>query len=277
MADDAPTRGSGRTLVTLLAAVAAVAAVLAATLAWLVWRDLPTVEEIAEAVSIRLAKDGYLKQSHFDGRMDDLDKAVSLLLTAEEFRAAIAGLKRACCAGPSGAPPVSRIWVVFDNAQLDDAPAGTKPTDRLTRSSQGIAISETQLDRLDGLARALDACATPDRPVRLAIQGFSSTREFVDADGEPMDDSEELNLNAANFRAANVIAHLDSAEGSDTESNVEVIHDPWPTYADIRRPFFDSPEGIERTEQELLNRAVLVEIEDAGACAVEAVGEGSGG
>lgn len=271
MADDAPPRGSGRTLVTLLAAATVI---LAVTVAWLV-RDVPTVEEIAEAVSIRLAKDGYLKKDHFDSRIDDLDAAVSLLLTAEEFRAAIAGLKSACCAGPSGTPPVSRIWVVFDNAQLDDAPAGTASTERLTKASHGIAISGGQLERLDGLAAALDACATPDRPVRLNIRGFSSTREFVDEGGTSMEGSDDLNLNAANFRAANVVDQL--TDELDAESNVEVIHDPWPTYADIRRPFLDSPEGVERTEQELLNRSVLVEIEDAGACAVEAAGKGSGG
>lgn len=284
MADDAPPRGTGRTLVTLLAAVAAV---LAVTVAWLVWRgtDEPPccpqvdVKAIAEAVSIRLEEDGYLKQSHFDRRTDDLDAAVSLLLTAEEFRAAIAGLKRACCAGPSGAPPVSRIWVVFDNAQLDEEDAtGTDPLNRLTESSHGIAISEAQRERLDGLARALDACATPDRPVRLKIQGFSSTREFVGEGGIALPDSESLNLKAANLRAANVSDHLDPpGEGSDTESNVKVSHVRWTSYADIRRPFLDAPEGIDSTEQELLNRSVLVEIEDAGACAVEAAGKGSGG
>lgn len=281
MADDAPPRGSGRTLVSLLAAVAAV---LAVTVAWLVWRETDEppccpqvdVKAIAEAVSIRLEEDGYLKQSHFDSRMDDLDTAVSSLLTAEEFRAAIAGLKSACCAGPSGAPPVSRIWVVFDNARLDEEDAtGTDPLKRLTKSSHGIAISNGQLGRLNRLTAALYACATPDRPVRLKVQGFSSTREFVGVNG--IDGSNELNLKAANLRAANVTAHLESPEGSDTESNVEVRHVPWPDYADIRRPFLDAPEGIERTEQELLNRSVLVEIEDAGACAVEAAGKGSGG
>lgn len=271
MADDAPPRGSGRTLVTLLAAVAAV---LAATLAWLVWRGTdeppgcPTVDPppacpavditaIAEAVSVRLAEDGYLKKSHFDTVIAELKGT----------------LGSACCGDSSGRPPVSRIWVVFDNARLEDAPAGTPPTERLTETSHGIAISETQLDRLDGLARALDACATPDRPVRLNIHGFSSTREFVGEGGTSMEGSDDLNLNAANFRAANVVDHL--TDELDAESNVEVIHDPWPTYAAIRRPFFDSPEGVERTDQELLNRAVLVEIQDAGACAVEAVGEGS--
>ena len=289
MARQAQRRSAGQALVAVLAALAAALAVIVTWLAWSLLTEPPeppppppngpTVEAIAEAVSKRLADDGYLKRSHFDKRTDGLNTAVSSLLTADEFNAAIAELKRTrgsvCCGDGSGTPHVSRIWVVFDNARLDDAPAGAEGVpERLTKRSRGIAISGAQLERLDRLRDALRACATADRPVRLEIQGFSSTREFMGADGAPMRHSEALNLKAANLRAANVIDHLIRDDG-DAESTLAIRHVPWQTYADIRRPFLDAPEGVERAEQELLNRAVLVEVQDAGACAVEDMGEGS--
>lgn len=288
MARHAQGRSAGQALVAVLAALAAA---LAVVVVWLVWEDsteppppCPTcppvdVEAIAEAVSNRLDRDGFLKKSDFDGRMVGLDAAVLSLLRTGEFRTAIDDLKRAlgsaCCGDSAGTPAASRIWVVFDNAQLDEEDAtGTDPLEQLTKSSPGIAISKAQMGRLDRLRDALRACATADRPVRLKIQGFSSTREFVGSNGTPMRRSEALNLKAANLRAQNVIDHLSGGDG-DAKSTLAIRHVPWQTYAEIRRPFLDAPEGVDGTEQELLNRAVLVEVQDAGACAVEAMGEGS--
>ena len=158
-----------------------------------------------------------------------------------------------------------RIWVVFDNARLDE-------NEQLTAESHGIAISGGQRERLDKLAKALLACAAPDRPVRLKTQGYSSTREFVDDEGQRLGDSDELNLQAANLRAEVVKAHLlelNRAAGNPAEI-LDLGYIAWEEYKDIRRPFLDSHEEIESTDHEQLNRAVLVEVLDAGLCAVAA-------
>ena len=239
----------------------------------------PTPAQIAEAVSERLAKDGYLNRQAFDQRMDALDEAASALLKTEDFQRAVDDLKRilqSCCA--SGTPLVGskpRIWVVFENAKLNDDPTGTQSTiERLTADSRGIAISEEQRARLDPLAAALRACATPERRVRLNVQGYSSTREFLSAQGNPMPDSRALNVEAANLRAEAVIDHL-REQGVHADDGVDVLHAPWQGYADMRRPFLDSGNGLQGTNQELLNRAVHVEVLDAGGCADEAAGSGA--
>ena len=204
MADDTPTR-SGNPLAALLAAATAILAVAVAVL--VLWPpNGPDAATIAEAVSQRLEKDGYLKKDHFDQRMDRLIEAAASLLKTEDFERGLDDLKRALasCCGATNSPTVGlqpRIWVVFENARLD----GDK---RLTAESHGVAISGRQRERLDKLAQALIACAAPDRPVRLKIQGYSSTREFVDDEGQRLGDSDGLNLQAANLRAEGVKTHF---------------------------------------------------------------------
>lgn len=281
MAEVAQTRGWANMLATLLAAATIILAVVVVVLVRTIGDppNPPTVEAIAEAVSNRLEEDGYLKKKAFDQRMDRLDEAVSALLTTEDFQRAVGDLKRTLqsCCGTSGARSVGRqprIWVVFDNAKLDDDPTGTRPPiERLTADSRGIVINEDQQARLRLLATALRACATADRRVRLNIQGYSSTREFLDAQGRPMRDSEALNMKAANLRADSVIAHL-REQGAYADNGVDVLYAAWQEYTDIQRPFLDSREEFQSADQELLNRAVFVEVLDSGGCAVEA---GSGG
>lgn len=279
MADHAQTRP----LTALLAAATAILAIAVVLLAWWVIYGKPPTpppngldpETIAEAVSKRLEQDGYLKKDHFDQRMDGLDDAVSSLLKAEDFDRGLAELKRAlaaCCGNTPNPPPVGsrplqpRIWVMFDNARLNE-------DERLTAESHGIAISGPQIVRLDSLRRALLACASPEQPVRLRIQGYSSTRDFVNDEGKPLRGSKALNLQAANLRAEVVRAHL--LADPDANDRVEILHDPWQELTDIRRPFLDSHEEIESTDHELLNRTVLVAVLDAGKCAVGAAGGGN--
>ena len=270
MADDAPTR-AGNPLTALLGAATAILAIVVAVLALWPPPPCPDAATIAEAVSQRLEKDGYLKKDHFDGRMDRLNEAVSLLLKTEDFERGLADLKRALasCCGATNSPTVGlqpRIWVVFENARLDE-------DKRLTAQSHGIAISGRQRERLDKLAQALLACAAPDRPVRLKIQGYSSTREFVDDGGRRLPDSDDLNLQAANLRAEVVIGHLRS-QGLNEDAGVEIRHVDWQKYEDIRRPFLDSHEEVQSMDHELLNRAVFLEVLDAGKCAVDAASSG---
>ena len=276
MADDAQGRGGGKSLVAFLAAATAALAIVLALL--IIWPpNGPTPEEIAAAVSVRLERDGFLKKDAFDSRMDGLETKVSLLLTTERFDQAIAELKRAieaingtCCEGATATPPAARqprIWVTFDNARLNMDPTGAlAPLQRLTKDSDGIALSQEQQQRLNTLADALRTCALPDRRVRLRIQGYSSTREFVDAGGQPMRDSQELNVEAANLRAKVVIDHLSAGE----DDGVDIDHAAWKGYPQMRRPFLDAREEFENTAPERLNRTVLVEIRDAGGCALDA-------
>ena len=279
MADDAQGQGGGKSLVAFLAAATAALAIVLALL--IIWPpNGPTPEEIAAAVSARLEKDGFLKKDAFDSRMDGLETKVSLLLTTERFDQAIAELKRAieaingtCCEGPTATPPAARqprIWVTFENARLDKDPTGAlAPLRRLTQDSEGIALSGGQQQRLNALADALRTCALPDRRVRLRIQGYSSTREFVDAGGQPMRDSQALNVEAANLRAEAVIDHLRAARAGE-DNGVDIDHAAWKGYPQMRRPFLDARDEFESTAPELLNRTVLVEIRDAGGCALDA-------
>ena len=284
MAGEAPGRGTANLLATLLAASTAVLAIVVALLEWTIITGPPIVEvdvdarAIAKAVSAQLEADGFLKKIAFDERMGSLDAAVLKLLTAEEFQRSLESLKGAlgdACCGASPAVRQPRIWVVFDNARLEGGPPDTESSlVRLTEDSHGIAIRDGQRDRLNKLAAALRACATPERRVRLKVQGFSSTREFVDEDGMPMPDSAALNVKTANLRAKVVIDHLRERD-VDADNGVDVVHVRWQQYDDMHRPFLDSAEEIESTDQELLNRAVLVEVQDAGACAAQAAGGGN--
>ena len=281
MADDAQSRGEGNRLVPLLAAATVALAIAVALLVWVTWPPNGPgvdVDEIAAAVSKRLEEDGFLKKDAFDSRMDGLEEAVSLRLTTNDFNQAIADLKRAieaiegtCCDGPTVTPPVAgqpRIWVAFDNARLDEDPTGSlAPTQRLTKDSDGIALPDFQQERLNRLAAALRACALLDRRVRLRIQGYSSTREFVDAQGQRMPGSQTLNVEAANLRAGVVIDHLRN-RGLISDNGVDIDHVPWTDYPTMRRPFLDSREEFQSAAQELLNRVVLVEVHDAGGCAL---------
>ena len=284
MADDAQGRYEGNRLVPLLAVATAALAIAVALLVWVTWPpNGPGVDvdvnEIAAAVSKRLEKDGFLKKDAFDERMDGLEEAVSLRLTTNHFNQAIADLKRAieaingaCCDGSTAIPPVAhqpRIWVAFDNARLDEDPTGTlAPIQRLTKDSDGIALPNQQRQRLNRLAAALRACALPDRRVRLRIQGYSSTREFVDAQGQSIQGSQALNVKAANLRAGVVIDNLHEQRAGE-DDGVDIDHVPWTDYSTMRRPFLDSREEFQSAAQELLNRVVLVEVRDAGGCALE--------
>lgn len=288
MAEDAPARGGDNSLVTLLAVATAILALIVGLLVWPIvdWETIdpppgdppPGVDAIAAAVSLRLEQDGFLKKSHFDSRMDHLDAAASSLLKAEEFRRAIAELKRAlgsaCCGSVPVPPPAGgrqpHFWVVFDNAKLEEeGEDGRSALERLTASSPGIAIGYRQRERLDRLAAALRACATSAHRVVLNIKGYSSTREFENAQGEPLQDSQALNVKAANLRTESVTAHL-LEQGVHAENGIDVQHVLWQDYHEMKRPFLDSHEEIESTDQELLNRAVHVELVDAGGCAVDA-------
>ena len=156
-------------------------------------------------------------------------------------------------------PTASRIEVLFDNARLQPKKGGRS----LTESSPGIALTAPQGAELDKLAAALLACAEPGPSVRLKLQGYSSTRAFVDETGTRLLNSDELNVQAANLRAEAVKGRL-ASQGIHPDGGFDVRYRPWETFADMARPFKDS--GFRGAAQEQLNRVVFVELQDAGAC-----------
>ena len=241
---------------------------------WIVIDPDGFVEAVVEKLSE--SERGLLTKDVFNGRMEPVDaslqaleEAVASRLATEKFRRRIAELEgtienRSCCAEGSTTASNPRIEVLFDNARLQPRKSGGSAAQRLTENSPGIALTASQEAELDKLAAALRACAAPGTTVRLKIQGYSSTQPFV-ATGGLLDDSDELNVMAANLRAKAVSDRL-ASQGIDKDGGFDVQRQQWLAYGDMERPFLDSHGSFQGTAQEQLNRVVFVELEDAGAC-----------
>ena len=147
----------------------------------------------------------------------------------------------------------------FENAKL--APRQSPDEDwQLSPDSEGVRLAPAHEIALDTFVKAFTPCAEV-RPVQLVVVGYASTRQFVDQDGRPLPNSDALNLQAANLRAQGVANYLgSSAQG------FEIIHKPWKSFEAMRRPFVDRSEALQGTEQEALNRSVVVQVHDAGGC-----------
>ena len=213
------------------------------------------IAKLEEVFNERIAK----LEEGFNGRIAKLEKV---------FNERIAELEECACGeGNPGAdnPTASRIEVLFDNARLQPKNGGRSPSQALTESSPGIALTASQGAELDKLAAALLACAEPSQPVRLKLRGYSSTRAFVDETGTRLQNSNELNVQAANLRAKVVKDRL-ASQGVRADGGLDVEYQTWRTYADMARPFLDSGDSFRSTAQEQLNRVVFVELQDAGAC-----------
>ena len=222
----------------LLPAALAALAIAVAILAWIVFARLDEFEarldRLDEAHSeIMAAVEKLVTKKHFDKRIDELEDLITR-----------------CCKG--GSP---RLEVMFENA-------GLKGASSLNEDSPGIALSHEQGEKLDKLAAALRVCAEGD-DVHLKVQGYSSTQPFKGA-GAVLINSDELNLDAANLRAAVVIRRL-AASGAVRGNNVHIHHDPWPNFPAMQRPFKDA-NGFSKTAQEQLNRVVYIDLQDAGGC-----------
>lgn len=235
----------------LLPAALAALAIAVTILAWVVFARSGVIVEV----------DGLLTEEEFRKRMDAVDsaheeisKSVEKRVTTEHFDKRIDELKELltrCC--NRGNP---RLEVMFENAGLEGKSS-------LDEESPGIALSDVQEEKLDELADELVACATPpSEPVRLKVQGYSSTRPFKGASERI---SNALNLSAANLRAKVVIDRL---VVRDPMNYVDIRHEPWRNYAAIQRPFDDKAglSGTEREHLEQLNRVVYIDLQDAGGC-----------
>lgn len=271
MANGDEARRSGNLLTSLLSAAVVVLSATVAVLVWLV----PDPETIATTVSKRLEKDGFLKEGLFNERMNVVDRA------HEDIKNTLARIEAAlgsCCVDGQP-PPVTPgtlgpyLQVLFKNAGRNNQQLAAEDESveealaRLTPESVGIALSDVQREELDKYAAAFQACAAGGR-VRLKVQGYSSTREFVNAQGEIHRHSDALNVKTANLRARGVIDYLDDRGGANAANGVDVLHTPWRSYGAMRRPFLDVDDDFAGAEQEQLNRVVLVEIQDAGGCSV---------
>lgn len=145
------------------------------------------------------------------------------------------------------------LW--FENARLTAAGSLEK---------EGICPTKEHMERLDRLVNALKPCAMDANVVRLTVEGHSSTASFRTAGGGTMSGTNELNLQVANARAAGVGAYLEKKSGS--RFDIRVV--TWQTFEQMRRPYLDDSELLSARDQEVLNRTVLIELQEAGACDV---------
>ena len=177
----------------LLPAALAALAIAVAILAWIVLARLDALDKAHK--EIMAAVEQRLTTKHFDDRIDELERLIELL--------------RGCCDDVTTVTETTsttnpRVELMFDNASLLSEEG--VPLDELSTKSPGIVLSDAQEIKLDKLADALIACATPpSESVSLKVQGYSSTRPFK---GASVRISNELNLSAANLRAKVVTDRL---------------------------------------------------------------------
>lgn len=133
------------------------------------------------------------------------------------------------------------------------------------KEGEGIILEEVGRTWLKRFKEAIVACAQGG-PVKLNVKGYASSAEFRHGDG-PHVHSDKMNKDAANRRAAAVIAFL----VSDKPSSVVVNNTPWESYSDMAgaRPVVDRSGEIAVSAREFLNRSVQIIVDDAGGCATE--------
>lgn len=129
-----------------------------------------------------------------------------------------------------------------------------------------ICPTEAHQKRLRQLVEAFKPCAK-NSFVKFAVEGHSSTARFRDAHGKPVAATNELNLVVANERARGVGAYLKKLAreaGPDYGFEINIVE--WQTFEQMRRPYLDNSAPLTGENQGALNRTVLVELHEAGAC-----------
>lgn len=247
-------------------------------------------EKIAKAVVRELKAEELLTAEAFDKRMTKVEGAVAVVpskvlalikaegyLTERAFLAHIAELEAGLDEVPKGDKPtppsmpspaiLPQLPLLFENAKL--APRQSPGEGwRLSPDSEGVRLTQTHQIALNTFVKAFAPCAKVEgRPVRVKVEGYASTRQFADQGGRPLPDTDALNLQAANLRAQGVAGYLrDSAQGFGIDQGFKIDHEPWPSFEAMRRPFVDRSEALQGTEQEALNRSVVVQVHEAGGC-----------
>ena len=237
-------------------------------------------EKISKAVVQELKKEGYLTERAFLVRIDGLESSfgealskvppkIQTWIKAQGFLTEEAFLRHIenCslhpagpdCGGTASPAVLPQLPLVFENAKL--IPRLSPDEDwQLSPDSEGVRLTPAHEIALDAFVKAFTPCAGV-RPVRIRVEGYASTREFLDQDGRPLPNTDSLNLQAANLRAQGVASYLrNSAQG------FQIDHEPWPSFDAMRPPFVDRSEALQGTEQEALNRSVVVQVHDAGGC-----------
>ena len=132
-----------------------------------------------------------------------------------------------------------------------------------------------------GLVEALAPCGSPERKVRLRIEGYASSQPFP---GIGRAQSVELNVRLANQRAARVVRALEEVLEVEDERrelfgdlDIAVYEELWEMERD--RGFNDRPYGAAgdaeiAPRQDFLTRAAHIKVMDAGNCAIEPAGGG---
>lgn len=154
------------------------------------------------------------------------------------------------CENPAAITLNSRFTFFYENARLNE--------DReVIADSVGVKPARRHLERLDLLSNAFQPCHRADAPVAFAVTGYSSTAEFrVQTTGEPMPESDQLNLTTANLRAQIIGDYLQN-QGFNVETK------QW-SEQDLQRPYLDDARlGV---DQQALNRTVFIDLKSAGAC-----------
>ena len=167
------------------------------------------------------------------------------------------GTCRTCGTPPPVCPAssvVSNFTLLYENARLNN-------DEDITSESVGVRLAPRHERRLEKIAVAFKACQRETgSPVKFGVTGYSSTAKFQRENSDrrvEMPNSDELNLETANFRAEVVADYLRAKD-------FEVELKQWKSFENLRRPYLDdSPPG---TDTEALNRTVFIEVLHAGAC-----------
>ena len=187
-------------------------------------------------------------------KIDAIDKAIKELLGK-----CCCGSAATCSSLPTSAK--ANFTLLYENARLNEG-------QKLTKESVGIRLTKGHESQLTGIVNAFSACAPSARVVKFEVTGYSSTAEFQeetnDGSRQPMSDSNELNVEAANLRTKLVVDYLKGQNAAfEVEPKPRV---PLESYDDINRPYLDDSDIFSGTAQEALNRTVLISVVDAGAC-----------
>lgn len=193
-----------------------------------------------------------------DGKLAGLEGRVANSVYDRLRDAGICELtEKECALGAPSSPPtmsvVSNFTLLYENARLNEER-------QVTEDSFGVRLAPRHLRHLKHLTNAFKACQRPEDPVRFHVAGYSSTAEFrvEDKTGTArLPDSDDLNLQTANLRAAIVGAYLEKA-------NFAVVLKMWESFEDLHRPYLDNTQPS--VDQQALNRTVFIEVLSAGAC-----------
>lgn len=245
-------------------------------------------EKIAESVVREIKAEGYLTKQSFleriagleaglDDALDEVPPRVHEWIKAQGFLTEEAFLRHiencsplpagSDCGGTASPAILPQLPLPFENAKL--APRQSPDESwRLSLDSKGVRLTPAHEIALNTFVQAFTPCAKVEgRPVQVRVVGYASTRQFVDQDGRPLPNSDALNLQAANLRARGVVSYLrNSVKGFGIDQGFNIDHEPWKSFDGMQRPFVDRSEALQGTEQEALNRSVVVQVHDAGGC-----------